>query len=173
MFHSTSSSLPCRWEWIRGWFRQGGALRAGFYLRQLWQTEWGLAKCWVPSAELCLASWDPKEIRSSKPFKRPRWLKKQGDGFSGRICLQGGCQVDLRARGHPGRWWCYIPRKGEFGSQGFEKRNRGMPPVAARAASRRRVSPFFLDLFIPSLFLKRCYSHFPQRTYAKRSGSQK
>lgn len=30
---------------------------------------------------------------------------------------------------------------------------------------------FFLDLFIPSLFLKRCYSHFSQRTYAKRSGS--
>lgn len=30
---------------------------------------------------------------------------------------------------------------------------------------------FFLDLFIPSLFLKRCYSSFQQRTYAKRSGS--
>lgn len=62
-------------------------------------------------------------------------------------------------------------RKDEFRSRGFGKQYGEMLPLRVGVTSRRRVSTFFLDLFIPNLLLKRCYSSFPQRTYAKRSGS--
>lgn len=63
-------------------------------------------------------------------------------------------------------------RKDEFRSRGFGKQHGEMLPLGVGVSSRRRVSTFFLDLFIPNLFLKRCYSSFPQRTYAKRSAAR-
>ena len=83
-----------------------------------------------------------------------------------------------------------MPRKDELGSRGGKKQGGadgealkrkkkkkkqqqywGRPPPGVGLNSRRRVSTFFLALFIPNLFPERCSSRFPQRTYAKRSGS--
>ena len=79
----------------------------------------------------------------------------------------GSCQTELRAGTPSGSDGAMYSGKMDLGAGS----SRSMPPTGVVVNSRRRVSAFFLDLFIPNLFLKRCYSSFPQRTYAKRSGS--
>ena len=73
------------------------------------------------------------------------------------------CQTELRAGTPSGSDGAMYSGKMDLGAGS----SRSSLEAWVAVNSRRRVSTFFLDLFIHNLFLKRCYSSFPQRTYAK------
>lgn len=82
---------------------------------------------------------------SSQHFYRQKPLKRQDDGVGGRICIPWGCM-------------CSGVREAVWRDAS----------TWGRVTSRRRVSTFFLGLFIPSLFLKKRYRHSPQRDICKK-----